>query len=197
MKKPLFPRLALTIVLAVAVSIVMAAPAMAQPIPPDANANEIGIGIMTGPGGPYYYGDTIDYTVRVYVPAASDSFKPAQQTDIETHLVLPDGTDINLGTIPVLNPGETHFFTAVPYVVDPLDVVGDMVFASAYCDGTAQLLPPVPSHADVEVNTRIESFEVGGAVLPVNKLMLLAPWAVLVGALGVMTLFMIRKKRQA
>jgi hypothetical protein len=137
----------------------LAVPAMALPIPPDANANEIGIGIMTGPGGPYYYGDTILYTVRVYVPAASGEFRPAQQTDIEVHLVLPDENDINLGTIAVLDPGDSYAFPAESYVIDPLDVeemaLLDVVVAEAYCDGTAQLDPTVPSGADVQIATPV------------------------------------------
>ena len=39
--------------------------------------------------------------------------------------------------------------------------------------------------------------EVGGTALPVNKLRLLAPWAVLLGCAGVATLLMLRKRRQA
>jgi hypothetical protein len=136
----------------------VATPAAAEPIPPEANANTIGIGISV-PAGTYYYGDTIMYTVTVYVPGPTDPIFPAQQTDIETHLVLPDGTDLNLGTIAVLNPGESHSFPAEPYVVDELDVVElalvEVVVAYAYCDGTAQLDPTVPSSADVEIATPV------------------------------------------
>jgi uncharacterized repeat protein (TIGR01451 family) len=39
--------------------------------------------------------------------------------------------------------------------------------------------------------------EVGGTALTVNKLRLLAPWAVLLGCAGVVTLLMLRKRRQA
>jgi hypothetical protein len=39
--------------------------------------------------------------------------------------------------------------------------------------------------------------EVGGAAFPVDKLKLLAPWAVLLGCAGIVTLFMLRKRRQA
>lgn len=38
---------------------------------------------------------------------------------------------------------------------------------------------------------------VGGIALPVNKLGLLAPWAVLLGCAGIVTLLMLRKRRQA
>jgi len=39
--------------------------------------------------------------------------------------------------------------------------------------------------------------EVGGTALPVDKLRLLAPWVVLLGCGGVVTLLMVRKRRQA
>jgi hypothetical protein len=195
MKKASFSVLALAIVLALACSMLVAVPTTAQ-TPPEANTNSIGIGISV-PSGTYYYGDTIMYTVIVYVPAASPPIHPAQQTDIEAHLVLPDGTDINLGTVVALNPGVSHAFPAVPYVVDPLDAVLDVVTASAYCDGTAQLFPTVASHANVEVSSNIASPEVGGTVLPVNKLGLLAPWVFLLSCAGIVTFLLLRKKRHA
>jgi hypothetical protein len=39
--------------------------------------------------------------------------------------------------------------------------------------------------------------EVGGTALPVNKLALLAPWAVLLGCAGVVASVMLRKRRRA
>jgi hypothetical protein len=39
--------------------------------------------------------------------------------------------------------------------------------------------------------------EVGGTALPVNKLRLLAPWALLLGCAGVLTLLILRRRRQA
>jgi len=41
------------------------------------------------------------------------------------------------------------------------------------------------------------TFEVGGTAFPVNKLRLLAPWAVLLGCAGIVTLLMLRRRRQA
>jgi hypothetical protein len=42
-----------------------------------------------------------------------------------------------------------------------------------------------------------EEPEVGGTAFPVDKLGLLAPWAVLLGCAGLLTLFMIRRRRHA
>jgi hypothetical protein len=198
-EKMLSRRLGVAIVLVVACSMLMAVPAVAQ-TPPEANTNSIAIG-MSVPAGTYYYGDTIWYTVTVYVPGPTPPTYPAQQTDIETHLVLPNGTDLNLGTIAVLNPGESYSFPAESYVVDPLDVVeiggDDVVVAEAYCDGTAELFPPVSSHADVGINTNIAPSEVGGTVLPVPKLGLLAPWLILAGCFGGLAVLALLKKREA
>jgi hypothetical protein len=47
------------------------------------------------------------------------------------------------------------------------------------------------------VNLTIPPPAVGGSAFPVNKLGLLAPWTVLLGCAGVVTLLMLRKRRQA
>jgi hypothetical protein len=51
--------------------------------------------------------------------------------------------------------------------------------------------------SDWDIATNRVEFEVGGTALTVNKLRLLAPWAVLLGCAGVVTLLMLRRRRQA
>jgi hypothetical protein len=66
-------------------------------------------------------------------------------------------------------------------------------------EGTADGTPPVGS--DVSDKDKAyytgTSAEVGGTALPVNKLGLLAPWVVLLGCAGIVTLLVLRKRRQA
>ena len=108
MKKLIF--MLLPLALLAGLSLIFA-PMAATQIPPEANTNAVGIGISV-PAGTYYVGDTIEYTVYVYVPAPSPPIYPAQQTNIDTYLTTPDGTTVFLGQIPVLNPGESYTFPA-------------------------------------------------------------------------------------
>jgi len=135
-----------------------AAPAMAEE-PPGANTNAIGIGIGYDTDIVYYYGGTIDYIVTIFVPAATTTIKPAQQTDIDVWIMPPDGVEVYLGTIDELNPGEDYSFPPYPYVIDPADVTEvlamEVVVTSARCAGTAQLNPTRPSSAQAEVATNV------------------------------------------
>jgi uncharacterized repeat protein (TIGR01451 family) len=54
-----------------------------------------------------------------------------------------------------------------------------------------------PVQDDAAVYVTRPPQEVGGTAFPVNKWGLLAPWAVLLGCAGVVTLLMLRKRRQA
>jgi hypothetical protein len=56
--------------------------------------------------------------------------------------------------------------------------------------------PGAPVSAEDWATNRIWR-EVGGTALPVDKLLLLAPWAVLLGCTGVVALLMLRKRRRA
>jgi len=51
--------------------------------------------------------------------------------------------------------------------------------------------------SDTDPSYYTTSQEVGGTAFPVDKLKLLAPWAVLLGCAGVVTLLMLRKRREA
>jgi uncharacterized repeat protein (TIGR01451 family) len=66
---------------------------------------------------------------------------------------------------------------------------------TGYVTGTPPDLPDVsdddPSHYFGHTQ------EIGGTAFPVNKLRLLAPWAVLLGCAGIVTLLMVRKRREA
>jgi hypothetical protein len=64
----------------------------------------------------------------------------------------------------------------------------------AYVDGYDQ--PGALVSAEDSATNRIWH-EVGGTAFPADKLVLLAPWAVLLGCAGVVTLLMLRKRRQA
>lgn len=148
--------LVLSMILAFAL---LVAPAMAniEAIPSNANTNAIGISIGYDTSTTYYYGDIIEYTVAVYVPAAIPgiSYYPAQQTNISTTLYLPDGTEVDLPVINELNPGEAHVFDPEGYTIDPGDVVNELVEAEAECEGTAMLVPRRSSHADVDIATPV------------------------------------------
>jgi hypothetical protein len=64
----------------------------------------------------------------------------------------------------------------------------------AYVTGYAPTGAPV---SDEDSATNYIRREVGGIASPVDKLRLIAPWAVLLGCSGVVTLLMLRKRRQA
>ena len=58
--------------------------------------------------------------------------------------------------------------------------------------------PPVGGDVeDTDPSHYVGSAEIGGTAFPVNKFRLLAPWAVLLGCAGVLTLLMLIKRRQA
>jgi hypothetical protein len=152
------------VILALVISAFAAAtPTMAQ-TPPDANSNEIGIGIIV-PAGTYYEGDTINYRVRVFVPARDDvlALYPARQTDIDVYLKLPGEVGFTLiDTIPFLDAGETWVSGTYPYVVDLGDAepggAAEVVRAFTECFGTALLAEPEPSEAAVSISIAVLEF---------------------------------------
>ncbi|MGB5924806.1 MAG: hypothetical protein WBH01_01750 [Dehalococcoidia bacterium] len=86
-----------------------------------------------------------------------------------------------------LDPTETWIYEAYgTATVGPYTNTGT---ATGYLDGF-----PVSATDPSSYRT---SQEVGGTAFPVDKLKLLAPWALLLGCAGVVTLFMLRKRREA
>ena len=91
------------------------------------------------------------------------------------------------GNLGFLDPTETWIYEAYgTATVGPYTNTGT---ATGYSDG-------FPVSATDPSSYRTPQ-EVGGTAFPVDKLKLLAPWALLLGCAGVVTLFMLRKRREA
>ena len=91
------------------------------------------------------------------------------------------------GNLGFLDPTETWIYEAYgTATVGPYTNTGT---ATGYLDGF-----PVSATDPSSYRT---SQEVGGTAFPVDKLKLLVPWAVLLACAGVVTLFMLRKRREA
>jgi len=104
-----------------------------------------------------------------------------------TNITVTDDNGHNFGPAFNLSVG-------APPVVFTYDTVVDVDTTNwAYVVGYAPTGAPV---SDEDSATNYILREVGGVALPVDKLGLLAPWALL-GCAGVVTLLMLRKRRQA
>ena len=106
------------------------------------------------------------------------------------NITVTDTNGHNFGTpFDLLNTGDCQTFTY--NMIIAVDTVN-----TATAEGEDELGNPVgPVHDPAEV--RVTTFEVGGTAFPVDKLKLLAPWALLLGCAGVVALLMLRRRRQA
>jgi hypothetical protein len=194
--------LGLLITLGLTLSMAMGAFVAAQ-TPPGANNNNVqmsltGVPIVQEPG------ENVDYYMTVSNPQSTPPWysADAQNLTVTFYPSQADGTPSAsgtvVGTIPYLA------VDAPPVVIGPetypmptLDPGVTQAVSRAVLNGTILLGSGEPFLITKEVSIRLRFAPVGGTAFPVNKLGLIAPWAVLLGCAGVVTLLMLRKRRQA
>jgi uncharacterized repeat protein (TIGR01451 family) len=177
--------LGLVVTLALALSLAMAVPVYAV---------DVGLAKGVTPATPneYELGETIHYTMMIKNMSLTDNITVEALWD-----VLPGGSTVYpIGPLLpyTLTPGQNQTYT-YDWVATETGTVVNTFHASGH-----QI--PLTGGEDafnllVEKSSLVHGREVGGTALPVNKLGLLAPWAVLLGCAGVVTLLVLRKRRQA
>lgn len=175
--------------------------------PPGADSNNVdmsmtGIPIVQEPGEDVDYYMTVSNLVDTLPHISADAqsltvtFYPAQADG------TPSASGTVVGTIPYLAGNDTIIVIGpVTYPMPTLDPGVTQAVSRAVLNGTI-LLGPDPGLSfnitkQVAIDLLLEPEPVGGTAFPVNKLGLVAPWAVLLGCAGVVTLLMLRKRRQA
>jgi hypothetical protein len=178
---------------------------VAAETPPGANRNNVdmsltGVPIVQEPGEDVDYYMTVSNMVSLLPDISADArditvtFYPSQADG------TPSASGTVVGTIPYLAGNDTIIVIGpVAYPMPTLDPGVTQAVSRAVLNGTI-LLGPDPGLSfniskQVAINLRFEP--VGGTAFPVNKLGLIAPWAVLLGCAGVVTLLMLRRRRQA
>jgi len=173
--------------------------------PPGANTNNVdmsltGIPIVQEPG------EDVDYymTVSNMVSTLPDISADAQNLTVTFYPSQADGTPSAsgtvVGTISSLAGNDTIIVIGpVTYPMPTLDPGVTQAVSRAVLNGTILLGPDpyLPFNISKQVAINLRFAPVGGTAFPVNKLGLVAPWAVLLGCAGVVTLLMLRKRRQA
>jgi hypothetical protein len=120
-----------------------------------------------------------------FYPAQADGMPSASGTVVGTILYLAvDATPVTIGPVtypmPALNPGVTA------------------AVSRAVLNGTILLGASGQSfNITKQVSIGLLTEPVGGTAFPVSKLGLVAPWAGLLGCAGIVTLLVLRKRRQA
>jgi hypothetical protein len=195
--------LGVLVTLALTLSLAMGA-LVAAATPPGANNNNVqmslsGIPIEQKPGenvnyymtvsnpqssSPLYSADAQNLVVTFY-PSQADGTPSASGTVVGTIPSLAvDATPVTIGPVtypmPALNPGVTA-------------AVSRAVLSGTILLGESGLSFNITKQVSIDSRPA----PVGGTAFPVNKLGLVAPWALLVGCAAVVTLLMLRKRRQA
>ena len=173
------------VTLALAFSLAMAVPVYAA---------DVGLtkGVTPATPNEYQLGDTIHYVMLIINWSTTENVTVEAVWD-----VLPNGLTvypIGLLLPYTLTPGQNQSYT-YDWVATRTGTVVNTFHASGH-----QI--PLTGGEDafnllVEKSSLVHGREVGGTALPVNKLGLLAPWAVLAGCAGIVTLLMLRKRRHA
>ena len=173
------------VTLALAFSLAMAVPVYAA---------DVGLtkGVTPATPNDYQLGDTIHYVMSIINWSTTENVTVEAVWD-----VLPNGSTVYpTGPTPsyTLAPGQNQTYT-YDWVATRTGTVVNTFHASGY-----QI--PVTGGQDsfslsVAKSSLVHGREVGGTALPVNKLGLLAPWAVLLACAAVVALLMLRKRRHA
>jgi hypothetical protein len=171
------------VVLVLALSLAMAAPVYAA---------DVGLtkGVTPTTPNEYQVGDTIHYTMSIV--------NWSDQEDVVVEAVwdvLPDGSTV-YPTGPALPytlaPGQSQSYT-YNWVATKTGTVTNTFHASGYQISTFNDY----FNQSVEKSSLVTGHEVGGTASLVNKVWLVAPWAVLLGCAGIAALLVLRKRRQA
>jgi hypothetical protein len=175
---------------------------VAAETPPGANNNNVqmslsGVPIVQEPG------EDVDY----YMTVSNDLSVPLISADAQNLTVTfypsqadgtPSASGTVVGTIPYLAAGAAPIVIGpVTYPMPTLDPGVTAAVSEAVLNGTILLGSGEPFLITKQVSINLRFAPVGGTAFPVNKLGLVAPWAVLLGCAGVVTLLMLRKRHQA
>jgi uncharacterized repeat protein (TIGR01451 family) len=173
--------------LALALSLVVAVPAYAA---------DVGLtkGVTPATPNEYQLGETIHYTMSIVnvsnVTGANENITVTAVWD-----VLPDGSTVypTGPSLPyTLTPGQSQTYT-YDWVANRKGTVVNTFYASGYQVSTFN----DPFSEEIEKSSVVIGREVGGTASLVNKVGLVAPWAVLLACAGIVALVIFRRRRQA
>jgi hypothetical protein len=175
--------LGLLVTLALVLSVAMAVPVYAA---------DVGLTKGVTPATPNVYNvtDTIHYTMMIINWSSVEDIVVEAVWD-----VLPDGDTVypTGPSLPyTLEPGENQTYT-YDWEATRTGTVVNTFYASGYQVSTFN----DPFSEQIEKSSLVIGQEVGGTASLVNKLGLLAPWAVLLACAAAVTLLVLRKRRQA
>jgi hypothetical protein len=193
------------VTLGLVVSVTMGALVMAAE-PPGANADNVQMEVRGLPTS-QRASENVVYTMNVtneqstppsytaYARNITVTFYPAQADG------NPSPTGTVVGNISLLVVDAEPVIIVVTYPMPALNPGVTAAISRVVLNGTSMRDPSLPCYIEKELSIALLSeppvAPVGGAAFPVNKVGLVAPWAVLLGCGGVVTLLMLRKRRQA
>jgi len=175
--------LGLLVTLALALSVVMAVPAYAADV-------SVAKGVTPPEPVAYNLTDTIHYIILIMNTSLSEDVVVQVVSD-----TLPDGSPGNVAgpALPYTIPHGQNVTYTCDWVATKTGTVVNTCHVSGYQISTFN----DTFNRNGEKSSLVIGREVGGTASLVNKLGLLAPWAVLLGCAGIVALVMLRRRRQA
>ena len=192
------------VTLALTLSVVMGAWVAAE-TPSGANNNNVQLS-LSGMPIEQEPGENVNYYMTVSNPQSSPPLYSADAQDLTVTFYpsqvdgTPSASGTLVGTIPYLAVDATEAIGPVTYPMPTLNPGVTAAVSRAVLNGTILLGSgdgqPFSIVKQVSIDLPGEP-PVGGTAFPANKLGLVAPWAILLGGAGVVTLLVLRKRRQA
>src|ERR1035437_5326502 len=142
--------------------LLLSAPAVRAWDPVGCTGSGLGIEIINVSSLPTHVGDTIVYQVTVrnipFPACSAGEINPATAGAVKARVLMPDGSTVNLPTVPsFLNPGDS-FQTNISYVVGAGDVRPDnTVRARAYVDATSHGVTDQPASSTQPQSTPVQT----------------------------------------